>query len=255
MVERCPDKTEVEGSIPSTRTFIFMKAVILAAGEGLRMRPMTLELHKSMLPVMGKPLLHYIWQSLPEVIDEVVLVVGYKRETIQDYLGDEYLGKRITYVVQAEKTGTARALQLCQPHLMSEDNFLVLYADDLHHGPSIKRCLDHDRSILVSEVDDPRKFGVVITDDSGKVVEIEEKPAQPKSNLAACGVYVLDQKIFNYEPEQSSTGEYYLTDMIEQLIQDEPVFAVETEFWHPVGYPEDLVTLNDNLSIITRIGS
>ncbi len=217
-----------------------MKAVILAAGEGVRMRPLTLNCHKSMLPVLGQPLLHHIWESLPEKIAEIVLVVGYKRETIQDHFGDEYLGKKISYVVQEEKTGTGRALQLCQSNLAGESKFLVLYADDLHHGPSIKKCLTHDRSILVSRVADPRRFGVVATDRHGRVIEIEEKPEQPRSNLVACGVYLLDQHIFDYEPAQAQSGEYYLTDMIKQLIREQEVFAVETEFWHPVGYPQDL---------------
>ena len=206
------------------------------------MRPLTLKVHKSMLLVLKKPLLHHIWESLPAVIDEVILVIGYKKETIQDYFGDEYLGKKITYVIQERKTGTARALQLCQPYLASNKRFLLLYADDLHHGPSIEKCLDHDQSLLVARVDNPKKFGVVITDEIGRITEIKEKPNHPKSNLAACGVYVLDNKIFNYEPTPSPSGEYYLTSMIERLINDHEVFAVETKFWHPVGDPADLET-------------
>ena len=231
-----------------------MQAVILAAGEGLRMRPLTLDLHKSMLPVLGKPLLHYIWESLPEIIDEVILVVGYKRETVQNYFGNEYLGKKITYVVQERKTGTARALQLCQSYLTDSQKFLLLYADDLHHGPSIEKCLAYDRSILVARVADPRKFGVIVVDEIGRVAEIEEKPIAPKSNLVACGVYVLDNQIFDYEPTQSPSGEYYLTDMIEQMIVDHPIFASETEFWQPVGYPEDLETAEKVLPLLKSIG-
>ena len=252
MVERCPDKTEVEGSIPSTR--IFMKAVILAAGEGLRMRPLTLDLHKSMLPIFGKPLLHYIWESLPSSIDEVIVVVGYKRETIQSYLMDEYLGRKITYVIQSEKTGTGRALQLCQSNLSSDQRFLLLYADDLHHRESIEKCLDYSQSLLVARVDNPKKFGVVTVNETGEIINIEEKPKQPKSNLAACGVYVLDQHIFSYEPLRSSSGEYYLTTMIEQLIRDHQVFAVETKFWHPIGYPTDLETAKEVLLLLKPNG-
>jgi dTDP-glucose pyrophosphorylase len=231
-----------------------MKVVILAAGEGLRMRPLTLELHKSMLPVLGKPLLHYIWESLPSMIDEVILVVGHRRETIQSYLMDEYLGKKITYVIQEKKTGTAHALQLCRSYLTDNQRFSLLYADDLHHRESIEKCLAYDRSVLVARVDNPKKFGVVTMDKTGRVIEIEEKPTEPKSNLVACEAYVLDQHIFDYEPTQSSSGEYYLTTMIEQLIRDHQVFAVETKFWHPIGYPADLETAKEALLLLKSNG-
>lgn len=227
-----------------------MKAVILAAGEGLRMRPLTLDRHKSMLPVLGKPLLHYILESLPPTIDEVILVVGHNRETIQNYLGDKHLGKKITYVIQEKKTGTAHALQLCRSYLVADQHFLLLYADDLHHRVSLERCFTYNQCLLVARADDPRKFGVVVTDGNGRVIEIEEKPEQPKSNLIACGAYVLNHHIFDYEPTRSPSGEYYLTSMIGQMIRDYEIFAVETEFWHPVNYPEDLKTVAKALLLL-----
>ena len=87
-----------------------------------------------------------------------------------------------------------------------------------------------------------------------KIVEIEEKPAEPKSNLVACGVYVLDKHIFDYESTQSLSGEYYLTTMIEQLIRDHQVFAIETKFWHPIGYPTDLKTAEQALLLLKSNG-
>lgn len=212
------------------------------------MRPLTLERPKPMLEVSGKPLLHHIWKSLPSVIKEVVLVVGYKGEIIKSYFGDEYLGKKITYVFQENKTGTADALNLCRPYLDDHKRFLLLYADDLHSKKSIEKCLDYDRSILVASVVNPKKFGVVIINENNRIIEIEEKPENPKTNLVVTGVYVLDNNIFNYQATPSSSGEKYLTTMIDQLIKDHEVYAEETIFWHPVGYPEDLKSAEKILS-------
>mgnify|MGYP001559570311 CR=1 FL=1 len=223
-----------------------MKAVILAAGEGLRMRPLTLEKPKPMLKVAGKPLLAHIWESLPSAIDEVILVVGYKADAIRQYFGSEYLGKKITYIFQNEKTGTGRALQLCRSALNNE-RFLLLYADDLHHRESIGKCLAHERALLVAHRDDPRKFGVVITDVKNRIIDIEEKPEHPRSNQVVVGVYVLDSHIFDYEPARSASGEYFLTDMLGQMLREHDVFVVETKFWHPIGYPEDLKTAEEIL--------
>ncbi|MDP3901594.1 MAG: sugar phosphate nucleotidyltransferase [bacterium] len=217
-----------------------MKAIILAAGEGIRMRPLTLEKPKPLLEVTGKPLLRHIYESLPDVIDEVVLVVGYKGDLIKKHFGSEFAGKKISYVEQLEKLGTAHALGLCRPHLSEGEKFLLLYADDLQHKESMTRLLRHDNALLVHKVEDPRRFGVVVTNDGGKILDIEEKPKNPKTNLVAIGVYVLNYNIFKYELHEKKNGEYFLTDMIKSMIKDQDVFAEETSFWHPIGYPEDL---------------
>ncbi len=217
-----------------------MKAVILAAGEGTRMRPLTLKKPKPMLELLGKPILHHIWELLPREINEVILVVGYKAEQIRAYFGDRFLGKKLTYVIQQEKKGTADALFLARPHLDPKEKFLLLYADDLHSKESIEKCLATEQGILVYPVKNPKEFGVVITDKKGNIADIEEKPKAPKTNIAAVGVYVLDSRIFNYPPTRSENGEYYLTSMIAKMLKDHPVQAVETSFWHPIGYPDDL---------------
>ena len=219
-----------------------MKAVILAAGEGMRMRPLTLEKPKPMLEVAGKPLLHHIWEFLPHEIDEVILVVGYKAKMIKKYFGKSFLGKNIVYVYQKTKKGTADALFLAKPHLNPSEKFLLLYADDLHDKKSIERCVKTEQGLLVCPVKNPREFGVVIADAQGNIIEIAEKPKKPKSNIAIVGVYVLDNRIFKYKPPRKKNGEYYLTSMIEQMIKDHPMKAIKTDFWHPVGYPKDLKT-------------
>src|SRR3989338_11252442 len=107
-----------------------MKCVILAAGEGIRMRPLTLEKPKPLLAINGKPLIEHVIENLPKEIDELVVVIGYKGEQIKDFLGKKFHGLKVKYVWQKEKLGTGHALRLCREHLGS-DNFLMLFADDI----------------------------------------------------------------------------------------------------------------------------
>ena len=215
------------------------KAVILAAGEGIRMRPLTIEKPKPMIEVLGRPLLHHILDILPDEIDQVILVVGYKGDQIKNYFGERFEHFDITYVYQPEKLGTAHGLWLCRD-LLGEERFLMLYADDLQSKEDIKKCLAHPLSILVKEIEDPRRFGVIIADDDGKVLDLVEKPEFPVSKLASTGVKVLDHRIFNYPARKHENGEYYITDSLARLAKDHNVQIVHASFWLPIGYPEDI---------------
>ena len=224
-----------------------MKAVIFAAGEGKRLRPLTLEKPKPLVEVFGKPLIQHIWEVLPDQVVEVIVVVGYKQEQVRAFLGEEFLGKRVTYVYQSEPLGTGHALGLCKVHLQDEGKFLLMYGDDLHGKEGVLECVNHATALMVSPVDDPRRFGVVVVDEHGEIKHIEEKPENPKSNLAVTGVYVLTPKIFDYEVIQMKNGERYLTDMIGGYIKDHPMRVVESKFWVPIGYPEDVARAEEIL--------
>lgn len=217
-----------------------MKAIILAAGEGKRMRPLTLVRPKPMIEVLGKPLLHHIIDSLPSEITELIIVIGYKGGAIKAYFGDQFEGRSVKYIVQEKQLGNAHALGLCRDLLKPSERFLFLFADDLHSPQAIKRLLQKDIGMLVQEHSDPKRFGVVETDASGRVISIEEKPKQPKTNLVAVGVYVLDTRIFDYQASLHESGEYYMTDQISQLVTEHKFVIEKTEFWHPVGYPHDI---------------
>ena len=203
------------------------------------MRPLTEHIPKPMLTVHGKPLLTYILESLPDAVTEYIVVVGYKREVIQDYFGTSYKKKPISYVIQEKKTGTADALKLCFPLLNDGERFLLTYADDIYDKESITRCLDHRYSLLVTETDEPERYGVVTLNKDGSVLDIEEKPTHPKSNLIAPGIYILDTNIFDYEPS-TLNGEYYFTTMLDQFIKKHKVFTEKADFWVTIGYPHDI---------------
>lgn len=209
------------------------------------MRPLTLTTHKSMLKVAGRPILEHILDSLPEEIDEVILIIGYLGHQIKAHFGDNYGGRRIYYVEQKEKLGTAHALELCRD-MLGEERFMLMYGDDIIDKESIEKLLDHKLAVLVKEVEDPRRFGVVVTDTQGKVLEIVEKPEHPASNLAMTGVQVIDSRIFDYPALRSASGEYFATDSLALMVQDYDVIAERAEIWLSVATPEDLKKINEN---------
>src|SRR3989338_4751173 len=116
-----------------------MKAVILAAGRGVRLMPLTANTPKPLLKYKGKTLLEHIFEELPEGIDEVIAVVGYLGEKIKDYLGNEYKGKKIKYANGSEK-GNAYSLLAAKTFFRAKERFLVLYSDDLISQEDIKKC-------------------------------------------------------------------------------------------------------------------
>src|SRR3989344_4229672 len=112
--------------------YLIMKTIILAAGEGVRMKPLTNNTPKPMLKVSGKPILEHILNDLPEKVDEIILVVGYLKEQIINYFGDRFGRFKMNYVIQNGKLGTYHALELCKNLINEKEKFLLLYADDLH---------------------------------------------------------------------------------------------------------------------------
>jgi len=228
-----------------------MKCIILAAGEGIRMRPLTLKTPKPMLKINGKPLLEHIIGVLPSEIDELILVVGYLREQVKDYFGENFGRFKITYVVQEEKLGTYQALKLCEHLLNRGERFLLMYADDLHGPQALKKCTESQNPCLVvDENETPRKFGVVELADDGSIKSIEEKPEHPKTNLVLTGVQLLTKDILNFPARRHLNGEYYLTDSIAQMIAaGHKIYAAKTDFWLPIGYPDDIKNAEKELGI------
>jgi len=215
------------------------------------MRPLTIDTPKPMLKISGKPILEHILNDLPENVDEVILVVGYLKEKIMDYFGNQFGRFKIQYVVQEGKLGTYHALELCRDLTGDSERFIVTYADDLHGAENFRKCSESEGySILTFEANDPRRFGVVEVSSEGAVIGIEEKPENPKSNLVSTGVLVLDKNVFNYPACQHPNGECYLTDSVAQMIKAGHRFqAIRSNFWLPIGYPEDLAKAEKILKI------
>ena len=215
-----------------------MQAVLMAAGKGVRMRPLTNDKPKQLVEVAGIPLIDHVLGVLPDVIDEVILVVGYKAEMIQEYLGDTYNGKKIQYVHQWMQAGTAHALSLARPFLNGK--FLLMNTDDIMGKEALEEAILHPLAILVSPHETPEKFGVVRVRENGTLEEIQEKPEHPATNLVSTGALVLDKRIFNYEAPRHESGEYYMTAPLEKMAKEYDVVVVEQPLWIPVGCPDDI---------------
>ena len=215
-----------------------MQCVILAAGKGVRLRPLTDACPKALVKVGGKTLLDHIVEALPSSVDEFIIVTGYLEKMIKDYCGDTFHGRTVKYVHQEDLNGTARALWLCKDLL--HDRFLFMFADDIHGSEDISRATSYSRSMLAMNSQNPERFGVIVRNPDGTLAHMVEKPEHPPSNLVSTGVMVLDENIFKYQATEAMKGEYYLTEVLEQYARDYPVAVVEESLWIPVGYPEDI---------------
>lgn len=222
-----------------------MKAIILAAGEGKRMRPLTDDTPKPLLKIAGKPFLDYIFEALPKEVGEVVLVVKYLGEKIKAHCGNEYFGRKIRYAEGSEK-GNAYSLLAAREFVSPGERMMVIYGDELPSPEEIQACMRHEYSWLCYEVPEPQKSGIATVDASGRILEVIEKPEHPKSNLAAVGVMVANSKLSDYPPEQNKNGEYYLSSMMSQFCRDHHVVAVKTDMARPqFTTPDDLARLEE----------
>lgn len=201
-----------------------MQAVVLAAGEGTRMRPLTNDMPKPLLKIGGKALLDWIFEAMPKEIDEVIIVVKYLSDKIKNYCGKNFHGRHIIYT-EGSKRGAAYSFLSTKPHLR-DNRFLFIYGDEFPSPEDVKNCLRYPASILCWEVSDPWNHGVVNLRPDGIIDSIEEKPVSPKSNLISNGIMVLKKKIFNYTPEKAGGAEYFFTDMVNKFVHDETVIAV-----------------------------
>ncbi len=200
-----------------------MKAVILAAGEGLRCWPLTITRSKVMLPVANKPILEYIIRALAQNgIKDIILIVGYKKERIMDYFGDgNNFGVNINYIEQSSQLGTAHAVKLAE-HLIDE-MFLVLNGDNLIEANTISELLAGNSgnvALLTVMREETTGYGVV-KQDKGRVSRIIEKPLEKISHLVNTGIYMLSPSIIDEIKKMtqvSDAGEYAITEAVQKFI-------------------------------------
>lgn len=226
-----------------------MKAVVLAAGRGTRLRPLTDERPKPLVEIDGKPLLTHCLEELVAIdTEELVIVVGYRKEQIIEYYGDSFDGVPITYVHQAEPHGLAHALLQAESEI--NDDFMLMLGDNVFRGnldTVVQRQQEQrvDCAFLVEEVpeSDASRYGVCVTNKYGEIVSVVEKPDDPPSNLVMTGFYTLSDAIFDAcrLVQPSDRGEYELSDAIGLLMESgRTIDAVRLNGWRiDIGYPED----------------
>lgn len=218
-----------------------MQALILAAGEGTRLRPLTLERPKPMVELLGKPILEHTIDNLPASIDELVIVVRYKAEAIKSHFGSSWKGRHIQYVEQEKANGTGNALFAARSILEPRGKFVSIMGDNVSGGRAIEEALQYDYALLVRTHEHPEHFGVVELKEDGTIRNMIEHPKVPPSNLVSTGTMVLSPGIFEATLHlNSDRQEYLLPDLLLQIAQREPVHVVKQDFWVSIDKPEDI---------------
>jgi len=222
-----------------------MQCVILAAGKGSRLRPLTDECPKPLVKVCGRPLIDHIVLALPSAVKELIIVVGYRGDMIRDYCGEIFHGRPVVYIEQTDINGPAKALWLAKDLIIGR--FLFMFADDIHGKEDLARAVSFSRSILATTSETPERFGVIVRNPDGTIAEMIEKPSAPSSNLVATGPMVLDQNIFNFPPESPINNEYFMPEIITRYKERFPIAVVEEQLWLAIGYPEDITRAEQKL--------
>ena len=231
-----------------------MKGIILAAGRGTRLYPMTRPVCKPLLPVYDKPLIYYPLAVLMQagIRDVLVIVPPGETDTFSALLGDgSQLGMNIQYTVQPVARGIADALLIGRDFADGDDVCLVL-GDNIFWSPNFQQLLkqaaanNHGATVFGCYVDDPRPFGVVEFDESGKAISIEEKPQNPKSNYIVPGLYFYDGQAMDIAANltPSARGELEITDVnLEYLRRDQlQVIPMEDEYvWLDAGNAKSML--------------
>lgn len=241
-----------------------MKAAILAAGEGVRLQPITATRPKHLIKVAGKPILEHCLNALKRArISEAVIVVHYMGDAIRQYFGDgKDFGLKIEYAEQQAVLGTSNAVSVVEPYV--NDDFLLVNGDVLFAAEALKTVIDLHQSekppttMAVVPVEKPENYGIVELENGKHVKRIVEKPTREEAptNLANAGIYVFSTEIFAKIKQTSATsrGEWEIPDALTLLINEKkPVLAVKIacEDWVDIGTPWDL--LEANRWVLTRM--
>ena len=229
------------------------KGIILAGGKGTRLYPVTKVLPKCLLPVYDKPMIYYSVSTLmlAGIREILVITTPIDKERVEVLLGDgKQWGIKIVYEVQQEPNGIADALIIAKEFLDNHPCALML-ADNIFHGPELQSkltnaCLSINNTIFAYEVPDPERFGICELNNEGKVLSVEEKPSNPKSNLCVTGIYFYDKHASeiasNISP--SPRGELEITDVNLVYMKQENLFAEildEKYTWMDAGTVESFL--------------
>ena len=234
-----------------------MKGIILHAGHGTRLRPLTHTGPKQLLPIANKPMSQFCLEAIAGtgITDIAIIIGGIGSNKVREYYGNgEKFGVKITYIEQDEPRGIADAIRLCKD-FVNNDKFLVFLGDNI-----IQRSItdfvenfknsNYDATILLCEVDNPSRFGIADVENE-RILKITEKPKNPTSNLAVTGIYLLTPEIFqiidNLKP--SWRNELEITDALDNLLKQNNNISYEkiTDYWKDTGTPDDILHANGEI--------
>ena len=224
-----------------------MKCVILAAGEGKRMHPLTFTRPKVMLPIANKPILEWnLINAIEAGINDFIIIVGYKSEMVRNYFGD---GMRwnvnIEYVNQGKAMGTAHAIGVVKKFV---DRFIVLSGDTIFGKQDIENIIQKENSMGLIKIENAEDYGIVETD-GNRIVKIYEKMQKPFTNVINAGIYHFNKTIFDFigKTKKSLRGEYEITDSINMMVKDSDIQGVFLSEWRDVVYPWHLLDANEEI--------
>ncbi len=232
-----------------------MKGLILAGGSGRRLRPITHKTAKQLVPIANKPILHYVIEDLVGVgITDLGIVVGDTAKEIEKSVGDgSQWNADITYIHQEEPLGLAHAVLIAESFL-GQEKFVMYLGDNMFEDSLHEVVEDFESSLtnarlLLAKVDNPQAFGVAELDEQGAIKGLEEKPENPKSDLALVGVYLFDSTIHRAVKaiEPSARGELEITDAIQWMIDEESNIEQRTlkGWWIDAGKKDPLLLCNE----------
>jgi mannose-1-phosphate guanylyltransferase len=231
-----------------------MKAVILVGGEGTRLRPLTCNTTKAMVPILNMPFLEYVLRYLKgHGIKDVILAMSYLPDRIQGHLGDgAELGVRLSYAIEKEPLGTGGAIKNVEARL--NEPFFVLNGDVLTSIDLAAMMKNHRKfkprvSIALTPVDDPTIYGVVETDHKDMVKRFVEKPSldEVTTNMINAGIYIIDPAVLGYIPPATpSMVERHLFPLL--LDKGEPILSYPSDsYWIDIGTPEKYLKAHHDL--------
>ena len=217
-----------------------MQAVIMAAGKSTRAYPLTLTKPKPLLKAANKAILEHNLDNLNRIVDEAIIIVGYKKDLIKKRFGNNYKSLKIRYTEQKQQLGTAHALSAAERHI--KGRFLLMAGDDIYSKVDIKNCIRHNYSILTAKVKNPQNYGVIIKK-NGVLADFVEKPKKFISNLINTSLYCLDKKIFDClkQVKKSKRNEFEMPDAIKLLSKKNKIYCIPSKQWIPIAYPWDLL--------------
>ncbi len=229
-----------------------MKVIIPLAGKGTRLRPHTHVTPKPMLKVAGKPVMSYILDDLRKLgtVEQVIYITGHLKEKVEDY-ARKTLDVPSVFIEQQVQDGTAGAVALARDYV--DQPVLIIFVDTIFDTDlSVVNTTDADGIIWVKEVEDYQRFGVVVTNDSGDMTQIVEKPSEPISKRANIGLYyirnwkLLFEGIDHVLSEPQNQGEYFLTDAFQYMIdKGARIRVIDVEGWYDAGKIETMLDTNN----------
>jgi bifunctional UDP-N-acetylglucosamine pyrophosphorylase/glucosamine-1-phosphate N-acetyltransferase len=222
-----------------------MQTVVLAAGRGTRMRPLTADRPKPMIPVAGRPLVeHTVRAAVAAGATRLVLVVAPGADGLREHFGDAVDGVAVEYAVQEHQRGTADAVRAAAPSLRDAP-FVVLNGDALYDAATLATLYDGGPAVGSYRVPNPGDYGVLAVDD-GRVTGVVEKPADPPSDLINAGAYVFPAAARGWlDVAESDRGERELTDVLARVCAETDVRPVRFERWLDVGRPWELLAATE----------